>query len=96
MSSMHVVTYQVVLSLIDVGAHGNNARDTSRVGLARTSRRCVHDRVLGRSQEIGTATQTVEHARSQNASAVGVSVDIDLDGSVHADNTKTTDDLGRV
>lgn len=87
---------QVVLSLINVSAHGDNARDTVGVRLGGTSRGSVHDGVLGVSQEISRATETVEHAGAHDAGRVGVSVNVNLDGGVHADDTKATDDLGGV
>lgn len=87
---------QVVLSLINVSAHGDNARDTVGVRLGGTSRGSVHDGVLGVSQEISRATETVEHTGAHDAGRVGVSVNVNLDGGVHADDTKATDDLGGV
>ena len=85
-----------MLGLVDVGAHGDNAGDTSRVGLRRASRRGVHDGVLGVTQEIGRATETVEHTATHHASAVGMCVNVNLDRSVHADDTKSLDNLRRV
>jgi hypothetical protein len=83
----------IVLGLVDVGAHGDDAGDTGRVGLRRAGRRSVHDGVLGVTQEIGRATETVKHTAAHYASAVGVCVDIDLDGSVHADDAQSLDNL---
>lgn len=56
----------------------------------------MHDGVLRAAQEVGGTTETVEHTAAHDASAVGMGVDIDLDGGVHADHTQTLDDLGRV
>jgi hypothetical protein len=44
---------EVVLSLVDMSAHGDNARDTVGVGLGRSARGSVHDGVLGVAEEIG-------------------------------------------
>ena len=87
---------QVVLGLVDVCAHGDDAADSVGVGLAGSGRRGVHDAVLGVAEEIGRTAETVEHAAAHHAGRVGVGVDIDLDGRVHANDTETTDDLGRV
>ena len=56
----------------------------------------MHDGVLGRTEEIGGSSETVEHAAAHDASRVGVRVNVNLDGSVHTDDTKTTNDLGAV
>lgn len=53
---------QIVFSLVYVSAHGNDARDTSGIGFAWASRGSVHDRVFGRTQEVGASTQTIQHA----------------------------------
>ena len=87
---------EVMFSLVDVRAHGNDAADTIRIVLARPGRGSMHDGVLGGAEEISGATDTVEHAAAHDAGAVGVGVDVDLDGGVHADDTETADDLGRV
>lgn len=87
---------EIVLGLVDVGAHGDNARNTVGVGLGGTGGGGVHDGVLGVAEEVGGTTETVEHARAHNVGGVGVSVDVDLDGGVHADDTETADDLGSV
>jgi len=82
-----------VLCLVDVCAHGDNAGDTGGVGLRGTGGRSVHDRVLRVAEEVGGSTETVEHTAAHHASAVGVGVDVDLDGGVHADNTESLDNL---
>ena len=87
---------EIVLGLIDVGAHGDDARNTVGVGLGGTGGGRVHDGVLGVAEEISGTTETVEHAGAHDVGGVGVGVDVDLDGGVHADNTETTDDLGGV
>lgn len=87
---------KIVLGLIDVCRERNDTAHTGRIGLGRTCRRSVHDTVLGVTQEIGGSTESVQHAGSHHACAVGVCVDIDFDGGVHADTAKTTDDLGGV
>jgi hypothetical protein len=83
----------IVLGLVDVCAHRDNAGDTGRVGLGGTGGGSVHDRVLGVAEEIGGSTETVEHTATHHASTVGVGVDVDLDGGVHADNSQSLDDL---
>lgn len=87
---------EVVLGLVDVSAHGHDARHTGGVGLAGPGAGGVHDTVLGATQEVCGATETVQHARAHDASAVGVGVDVDLNGGVHADAAQTLDDLGGV
>jgi len=83
----------IVLCLVDVCAHGDNAGDTSGVCLGRTSGGSVHDGVLGVAKEIGGSAETVQHAATHHASTVGVGVDVDFNGSVHADNAQSLDDL---
>ena len=85
-----------MLGLVDVCAHGNDAGDTGRVGLRGTCGGGVHDGVLGVAEEVGGATETVQHAAAHHASAVGVGVDVDLNGGVHADNSQSLDNLGGV
>lgn len=85
-----------MLGLVDVGAHGDDAGNAVGVGLGRSAGGSVHDGVFGVTEEIGRSTETVEHACSADTSRVGVGVDVDLDGGVHADNSKTLDDLGSV
>lgn len=85
-----------MFGLVNVGGEWNNARDTSGISLARTSRGSVHDAELGIAQKVGRTTETVEHARATDHGRVGMGVDIDFDGSVHGNATKATDDFGRV
>lgn len=85
-----------MLGLVDVCAHGDNARNTGRVGLGGTGGGSVHDGVLGVAEEIGGSTKTVEHTATHHASAVGVGVDVDLDRGVHADDSQSLNNLGRV
>ena len=87
---------EVVLGLVNVGGEGNDAGHTGRVRLAGTRTGGVHDTVLGVPEEVGGTTQTVEHARAEDAGAVGVGEDVDFNGGVHTDAVQTTDDLGRV
>jgi hypothetical protein len=82
-----------MLCLINVCAHGDNAGDTSWVGLGRTGGGSVHDRVLGVAEEIGGSAETVQHTAAHHASAVGVSVDVDLNRGVHADDSQSLDNL---
>lgn len=44
---------EIVLGLVDVGAHGDDAGDTVGVGLGRSAGGSMHDRVLGVAEEIG-------------------------------------------
>lgn len=85
-----------MLRLVHVRAHGHDAADADRVSLAGPRRRRVHDAVLGGAQEVGGAAQPVQHAAAHHVGAVGVRVDVDLDGRVHADDAQPPDDLGRV
>ena len=87
---------EIVLGLVDVGAHGDDARNTVGVGLGGTGGGSVHDGVLGVAEEIGGTTETVEHAGAHDVGGVGVGVDVNLDGGVHANDTETADDLGGV
>ena len=56
----------------------------------------MHNRVLGRTQEICRASETVEHAAAHDAGRVGVCVNIHLYRRVHANDTKTSDNLRAV
>jgi len=87
---------KIMLGLVNVCTHGYDAADTCRIGLGRAGRRCVHDGVLGGAEEVGAATEAVEHAGAHHAGRVCVCVYIYFDGGVHADDTQTTDDLGRI
>ena len=51
-----------MLSLVDVGAHGDNAADAVRVRLGGPGARGVHDTVLGAAQEVGAASEAIQHA----------------------------------
>ena len=85
-----------MLRLIHMRTHRHNTAHTRGIRLTRSRAWRVHDTVLGTSQEICTATESVQHSRSHHAGAVGVCVDIDFDGRVHADDAETTDNFGRV
>lgn len=87
---------KVVLSLVDVCAHWNDAADADGVRLRWPRRGRVHDAVLGGAQEVGRSAEAVEHTAAHDARAVGMRVDVDLDGGVHPDDAKAADDLGRV
>lgn len=56
----------------------------------------MHDRELGVSQEVTGTTDTMQHTRTVDVSGVGMSIDVNLDRSVHGDNTKTSNQLGVV
>jgi hypothetical protein len=90
------VEVDIVLGLVNVGGHGNNARDTGGVSLGGTGRGSVHDGDLSGTQEISRSSESVEHTGSVDTGGVGVSIDVELNGGVHSDNTETTDDLGVV
>jgi len=85
-----------VLRLINMRTHGHDATHSVRIRLALPRARRMHDAVLGRPQEISRAAQAIQHAAAQDAGAVCVGVDVDLDGRVHADDAQTADDLWRV
>lgn len=50
---------QIVLGLVNVRAHRDDAADTGGIGLAGAGARGVHDRVLGGAEEISGSTKTV-------------------------------------
>jgi hypothetical protein len=87
---------QVMLRLIDVRAHRHDAAHTLRIGLARPGAWRMHDAVFGTSQKVRTTAQSVQHPAAHHASAVGVCVDVDFDGRVHADDAEAADNFGRV
>jgi hypothetical protein len=85
-----------MLRLIDVRAHRHDAAHTMRIRLARPGAGRMHDAVFCTSQKVRTTAQSVQHPATHHASAIGVRVDIDFNGRVHADDAETTDNLGRV
>lgn len=85
-----------MLRLVDVRTHWDDTADARLVRLGWPCARRVHDAILGASKKVGTTAKSVQHAAAHDASAVGVCVDVDLYGSVHADDTEAADDLGRV
>ena len=87
---------EVVLGLVDMGAHGDDAADAVRVCLAGACRRRVHDAVLGTAEEVGGATQAVQHTAAHDAGAVCVGVNVHLHRRVHPNHAKSADDLGGV
>lgn len=84
---------EIVLGVIDVGAHGHNAGHAGGVGLGRTSGRSMHDGEVGVAEEITRAAETVDDLGAANEGGVGVAVHIDLNGGVHGDDTETADKL---
>jgi len=82
--------------LINMRAHRHNAAHAMRICLAPPRARRMHDAVLGGPQKICTAAKPVEHAAAHDAGAVGVGVDIDFNGGVHADYAEAADDFGGV
>ena len=87
---------EVVLGLVDVRAHGHDARDVRGVRLGRPRRRRMHDAVFGRAEEVRRAAQLVQHPAVYDAGRVGVRVDIDFDRRVHADDAQPLDNIRRV
>jgi hypothetical protein len=87
---------EIVLRLVNVCAHGHDARHTSGIGLAGACRGRVHNGVLCGAQEVGGSAEAVQHAASHDAGRVCVSVDVDFDGRVHANDAEATNDLGAV
>lgn len=85
---------QIVLGLVDVGAHGHDAADAGGVRLGRSTAGRVHDGILCGAEEVGRSTQAVEHARAHHAGAVGVRVDVHLDRRVHTNHAQPSNDLG--
>ena len=87
---------EVVLCLVDMGAHGDDAGDAGGVGFRRPGGRRVHDGDLGGAQEIRRAAEPIEHAGAHDAGAVGVRVHVDFDGGIHPNDAQAADDFGRV
>lgn len=87
---------QIVLCLVHMRRHRHNAADANRIGLAGTRAGRVHDTVLRRAQKVRATSQSVEHPAAHDTRAICVGVDVDLDGSVHADDAEATNDLGRI
>ena len=56
----------------------------------------MHNTVLGASKEIRTPTKAVQHPAAHHTRAVRMRVDVHFNGSVHADDAQTPDDLGRI
>ena len=54
----------------------------------------MHDRVLSAAQEIRRSNQSIQHARTHHARAVGVAIDIHLDRRVHPNDAETANNLG--
>src|SRR5690242_84250 len=67
-----------------MGHLGYDAGYAGRVGLRWACGGGVHDGVLGGAEEVSRATKTVQDARTHDAGGVGVGVDINFDGCVHA------------
>ncbi len=87
---------EVVLCLVDVRTHRHDTAHAGWVRLARPRARRVHDADFRASQEIRRATESVQHPRSHDAGAVGVRVDVYLDGRIHSNHAQSSDDLRRV
>lgn len=85
-----------MLSVINVGTEGHNTADACGISLARASRGCVHDTIFSVAQEIGRTAESIQHARAHDTGAIGVGIDIHLDGCVHANDSETADDFRRV
>ena len=87
---------EIVLGLVNVRAHGHDAGNASGIGFRGTGRGRMHDRVFCRAQKVCTTAEAVEHAAAHYAGRICVCVDIDFDGSIHADDTEAADDFRRV
>lgn len=87
---------EVVLRLVDVTREGYDAADARGVGFGGARRWRVHDAELRVAQEVGGATESVEHSRPEGVCAVRVGVDVNLEWRVHRDDPEAADDLGRV
>ena len=85
-----------MLRLIDVRAHRHDAAHTMRVGLARPGAWRMHDAVFGTSQKVRTTAQSVQHPAAHHAGAVGMRIDIDFNGRIHADDAEAADNFRRV
>lgn len=85
-----------MLRLVDVRAHGHDAGDACRIGLAGSRAGSVHDGVFGGAEEIGASTEAVEHTASHDAGGVCVGVDVDLNRRVHSNDSQASDDFGAV
>lgn len=85
-----------MLGLVNVRAEWHDAGHTGGIRLAGPGTGGVHDAVLGAAQEVGGAAETVQHAGAHDAGAVGVGVDVDFHGGVHADAAQAADDFGGV
>ena len=56
----------------------------------------MHNAVFGGAEEIGGASKTVQHSGTHDTGAVGMSVDVDFNWGVHADNSQSPNNLRRV
>lgn len=56
----------------------------------------MHDAVLAAPQEVGRASETVEHTTAHDVRAVGVGVEVHFDGSVHAYTPQPPNNLRRI
>jgi hypothetical protein len=84
---------QIVFRLVDMRTHRYNARQPMWICLRGTRRRCVHDAVFGRTEEICRTTESIQHSGAHYTSTVCVCVDVYFDRGVHANYTKTSDDF---
>lgn len=87
---------EVVLSLVDVCAHGDDAGDACGVGFGRAGGRRVHDGVLCGAEEVCGAAEAIQHAGAHDAGGICVGVDVDFDGRVHSNNTQPSNNFGAV
>ena len=53
---------QIMLCLINVRTHWYDTAHTRGISLARPSAGRMHDAILGASQEVGAASETIQHA----------------------------------
>jgi hypothetical protein len=63
------------------------------VGLAWSGGRSMHDTQLGITQKVVRSTKTVQHGRSAHHGGVSLTVNIEFHGSIHGNDTQSTDDF---
>ena len=74
---------KIVFSLVNMRTHGDNARNTVRILLGRTSGGRVHHTQLGITQEITRTAKTIQNARTTHQGGVGMAIHVEFNGCVH-------------
>lgn len=87
---------EVMLSVVNVRGHRDDARDSGRIRLGRPRRGRVHDRDGCVAEEVAGAAEAVKHLGAERVGAVGMGVAVNLDWGVHRNDAEPADDLGRV